>query len=188
MTLVERPTALVDGMSAVHWPHEMLDYSWWDAVPLAPLPAAQQARLRRLHRATFASAVGCTGASFKVVLYASVPPGSDPSSQWHAAEVYAQLQGWRIVNRFADHRPAGQPFTRAQWHQALKALRGGFAQGVVTTDAHAVPLVNNAYEHTLRWLLDHFSFVVYTRPEPVALSPRADLPFEGFEHAPYRGC
>ncbi|MFG3151344.1 hypothetical protein ACGF7W_04780 [Streptomyces sp. NPDC048219] len=171
MTLVERPTALVDGMSVVHWPHEMLDDSWRDAVPLAPLPAAQQARLRRLHRATLGSAVGCTGTPFKVVLYASVPPGRDPSLQWHTAEVYAQLQGWLIVNRFADHRPAGQPSTRAQWYQALNALRGGFAQGVVTTDAHAVPLVDNAYEQTLRWLLDHFSFVVYARPESVALSP-----------------
>ncbi|XVV38440.1 hypothetical protein ACQPXT_34935 [Streptomyces sp. CA-100214] len=171
MTLVERPTALVDGMSVVHWPHEMLDDSWWDAVPLAPLSNAQQARLRRLHRATLGSAVGCTGTPLKVVLYASVPPSSDPSFEWRAAEVYAQLQNWRIVNRFADHRAAGRPSTRAQWHQALKALRGGFAQGVVTTDADAVPLADNAYEQTLRWLLDHFSFVVYARPELLALSP-----------------
>ncbi|MFF7359012.1 hypothetical protein ACFZA1_41415 [Streptomyces filipinensis] len=169
LTLAQRITALLDSVPAVQWLGELggdCDDSWWSLTEDPPVTTYRQARLSRLRRSTLDTAVSRAGATYKVVLYASVAAGTDPAPVLDLAEEYARARGWLVVARLADARSAAGPGKREQWRQALKALRGGFAQGVVTVDRSTVSPTDESYEQTLHWLLDHFSFVAHVRPRP----------------------
>jgi hypothetical protein len=154
LTLAEELIRLLDNATPDwEWPHE-----------LPRVPANQQARLRALRRSTVDGAITRKGAPYKVVVYALVPHGEDPADALAVAESYALQRGWRVIGRLSDESGHAQPWNRAGWRQALKALRGGFGQGVVTIDRTAVSVADEPYEQTLHWLLDHFSFVEHVTP------------------------
>lgn len=169
LTLAQRITALLDSIPVVAWPHEPEgrgDDSWWDVVEQPRIPANQHARLGRLRRSTIDAAVTKPGAPYKVVLYATATAGEDPAPALMMAETYSQERGWRVIGRFVDEATDTPPWTREEWPKALRTLRGGFAQGLVTVDRSAVSPVDEPYEQTLHWLLDHFSFVAHVRSYP----------------------
>ncbi|MFE9679479.1 hypothetical protein ACFYO5_36145 [Streptomyces sp. NPDC006259] len=87
----------------------------------------------------------------------------EPACALAAAEAYAYDRGWHVVGRYVDATTDTQPWTRAEWPKVLRQLRGGFAQGVVTDGRSAVSAADEPYEQTLRWLCDHFSFIVHAQ-------------------------
>lgn len=172
LRLAEQITAFLDGVPTVRWPLEatcLTDDLWCGTVPL-PI-ATQQVRLGRLRRSTLEIAVGRADAPYKVLLYAAVPTGEDPAPSLELAEAYAVEHGWRVTDRLVDRVATPEPWARQQWRCALKALRGGFAQGIVTVDRSAVSAADEPYEQTLHWMLDHFSFVAHVWPRPLRRAP-----------------
>lgn len=167
LTLAQRITACLDSVPTVRWPGELeggIDDSWWDVLEEVRIPANQQARLGRLRRSTLDTAVTRPGSPYKVVLYATATAGEDPAPALTLAESYSHERGWRVVGRFVDEAADTLPWTREEWPKALRTLRGGFAQGLVTVDRSAVSAADEPYEQTLIWLLDHFSFVQHVAP------------------------
>ncbi|MFF8880738.1 hypothetical protein [Streptomyces flaveolus] len=181
-TLAQRITAFLDAIPSPHWPavpaSEVND-SWWDFAKQSRVPVNQQARLGRLRQSTLDAAVVNPATPCKVVLYSTAAAGADTGHSLALAEDFAQNCGWRVVGRFADEDADGRPWTRREWQKALSALRGGFAQGVVTLDRSTVAPTDELYEETLLWLLDHFSFVAHAwqRPTtPTVVAPRRPVP------------
>lgn len=170
LTLAQRITALLDSVPTLQRLGELdagIDDSWWDPTEEPRGTTCREARLSRLRRSTFDTAVSRADATYKVVLYASVATGLDPCPALDLAEEYAHKQRWQVVARFADAATYARPWEREEWREILKALRGGFAQGVVTVDRSAVSPADEPYEQTLRWLLDHFSFVAHVQSRPL---------------------
>ncbi|MGW0825213.1 hypothetical protein [Streptomyces sp. NPDC002845] len=168
-SLAQQITVFVDSISVIEWPREP-SRACGDAGPHEPLcvPKNHQARLGRLRRAAMDAAVRREGARYQVVVYAVVPAGDDPAAALELAEAYARERDWCVIDRLVDEPGNSRPWAREEWRRVLKALRGGFAQGVVTIDRSAVSLADEPYEQTLHWLLDHFSFVAHVRPRPLA--------------------
>jgi hypothetical protein len=154
LTLAERLIGFLDNVAP--------DWEWPYDGPR--IPPNQQARLGRLRRSTVEGAITRNGAPYKVVVYALVLHGEDPADILGVAEAYALQRGWRVIGRLSDESGRAQPWEREGWRQALKTLRGGFGQGVVTVDRTAVSVADEPYEQTLHWLLDHFSFVEHVTP------------------------
>jgi hypothetical protein len=164
------PTALLDSASTIQRLNELdagIDDSSWDPTEEPRVTTYREARLSRLRQSTFDTAVNRADATYKVVLYASVAAGHDPFQALALAEEYAQERGWQVVARLTDDATDAKPWEREEWREILKALRGGFAQGVVTVDRSAVSPADEPYEQTLRWLLDHFSFVAHVQSRPL---------------------
>ncbi|MFP1628864.1 hypothetical protein ACLB9X_27655 [Streptomyces sp. 5K101] len=169
LSLAQRITAFLDSIPVIPMPGELeggIDDSWWDVTEQPRIPANQHARLGRLRRTAVDTAITKPGAPFKVVLYATAPAGQDPAPALTLAERYSHERGWHVVGRFVDEAADTPPWTREEWPKALRTLRGGFAQGLVTIDRTAVSPADEPYEKTLHWLLDHFSFVAHVRPYP----------------------
>ncbi|AKN68736.1 hypothetical protein QR97_01985 [Streptomyces sp. PBH53] len=179
-TLAQRITALLDDIPTVRLPGEPdhgPDDSWWGGVEQSRIPAHRQARLSRLCRSTLDTAVACPGSPYKVLLYTVVSAKDDPRPSLRVAEDYARRQGWRVVGQLVDDGPPDdQLWFREEWQRALKALRGGFVQGVVTADRSVVSRVDDSYEQTLHWFLDHFSFVAHVPPATPGRTRRAFHP------------
>ncbi|CAL9359825.1 hypothetical protein SUDANB105_00640 [Streptomyces sp. enrichment culture] len=184
-TLAQRITALLDDIPAIGLPGEPeaeIDDSWRGMVEQLHTPTYQRARLRRLCRSTFDTAVHLPGSPYKVLLYTVVTAGEDPAPSLRMAEVYARRRGWQVVSRLVDDDATGDhPWMREEWQRALTALRGGFVQGVVTTDRSVVSPMDESYERTLNWFLDHFSFVAHVPPMPGRTS-------RAFRPEAVRGC
>ncbi|MER6307701.1 hypothetical protein [Streptomyces sp. NPDC001657] len=112
LTLAQQITAFLDAIPCSTWPGELeggCNDSWWDAVPKTHTTTYRQARLSRLRRSTFDTAVSRAGAPYKVVLYASVAAGTDPWPALDLAEEYAHEHGWQVVARLADDSTDAEP-------------------------------------------------------------------------------
>ncbi|MFF3460518.1 hypothetical protein ACFYXH_40845, partial [Streptomyces sp. NPDC002730] len=114
---------------------------------------------------------------FTVIVYALTNVrGERPVRALERAQAYARYMRWRVVaGSFYDDCGMTDPMERPDLTRALRAVAGGFAQGIVTVDRAAVSAADGEYENALTFLRDHHSFLAHVPPDFAVPSPSAEL-------------
>ncbi|MET9932877.1 MULTISPECIES: hypothetical protein [unclassified Streptomyces] len=132
---------------------------------LVALPDPVRKRLERLRSELNRAAVS-SGVGARVVLYVKTLPGEDAEPHFNRLRAKVAGRGWRIHSTIHDNSGQVAPTESEAWDELMKALAGGFAQGVLTPTYQHISMDTGYYTDALYRISECRCFTSLLVPEP----------------------